>query len=38
MNMFSVIFWSCVVADLVVPGVNIAIGWYVLWGLLACMS
>lgn len=34
MNLFWLIFWICVVVDCVVPGVNIALGWYFFFGLL----
>lgn len=38
MNLFWLIFWVCVVIDCVVPGVNIALGWYILLGILGTMS
>ncbi|WYN05028.1 hypothetical protein ISREJYDI_CDS0062 [Pseudomonas phage UNO-G1W1] len=38
MNLFWFIFWSCVVIDVLVPGVNVAIGWYVLWAGLGLIT
>ncbi|UAV89982.1 hypothetical protein REC_133 [Pseudomonas phage REC] len=38
MNIFWLIFWVCVVLDVVVPGVDIALGWYILWAFLGTIS
>lgn len=38
MNVFACIFWGCVVVDVLVPGVNIALGWYILWGVLGLLA
>lgn len=38
MNIFGLIFWVCVIVDCIVPGVNIALGWYFLWGALAIIN
>lgn len=38
MNLFWVIFWSCVAVDFLVPGVNIALGWYILWAILGTLQ
>jgi hypothetical protein len=38
MNIFWLIFWVCVVLDVIVPGVDIALGWYILWALLGSIS
>ncbi|QHZ60073.1 hypothetical protein PJKIFABJ_00137 [Pseudomonas phage PE09] len=35
MSTFALIFWVCVVLDCFVPGVDIAIGWYLLFIVLA---
>lgn len=35
MNIFATIFTALVVVDIVVPGVNVSGGWYLLWGALA---
>lgn len=38
MNAFWIIFWACIAVDVVVPGVDIALGWYFLWAILGLIS
>lgn len=38
MSLFALIFWICVVLDFFVPGVDIALGWYVLFIVLAALE
>lgn len=38
MNLFWFIFWACVVVDVLVPSVDVAIGWYVLWAGLGLLT
>ncbi len=38
MNLFWLIFWVCVILDVVVPGVDIAGGWYFLWAILGIVT
>lgn len=38
MNIFWIIFWVCVVIDFIVPGVDIALGWYFLWAVLGLIN
>lgn len=38
MNIFWMIFWTCVVVDVLVPGVDVAMGWYILLGVLGLIS
>lgn len=34
MNIFGVIFVSCVTVDILVPDVNVSLGWHLLWAVL----
>lgn len=38
MNFYWLIFWACVVVDVLVPGVNLALGWYFLWAILGIIT
>jgi len=38
MGLFPLIFWVCVVTDLVVPDVDIALGWYLLLIVLSALE
>lgn len=38
MSLFALIFWVCVVLDCVVPDVDIALGWYILFIVLAALE
>lgn len=38
MSMFALLFWVCVILDCFVPGVSIALGWYILLVVLAVLE
>lgn len=38
MNLFFLFFWVTVIVDVLMPGVSVNLGWYLLWAILGIMT